>query len=43
MRDDDRERILVTGPDVDEVNIQPIDARRELRQGIELSLTLRQS
>src|SRR6266403_497458 len=40
VRDDHRKRILVTRTDVDEVNVQPIDVRHELRQGIQLRFRL---
>jgi hypothetical protein len=40
VRDYHRQRIFVTRTDVDEVNVQPIDVRRELRQGIQLRFYL---
>ena len=38
VRDDDRERIRMTRADVNEVNVDAIDRRYELRKGIELGL-----
>src|SRR5262245_45361932 len=35
VRDDDRKRILMKGPDVDEVDLHPVDGGLELRQRIE--------
>ena len=40
MGDDDRQGIRMTGADVDEVNVEPVDRRDELRQRIELRLHL---
>jgi hypothetical protein len=40
VRDDHRKRILVAGTDVNEVDVQPINVRRELRQGIQLCFHL---
>src|SRR4030095_14467679 len=36
MRDDDRQRVLMSGPHVDEVNVDSVDRRARLRQGVEL-------
>jgi len=36
--DDQRQRILVPGADVDEVDVEPVDLGDELRQGVELRL-----
>jgi hypothetical protein len=38
--DDQRQRILVLGAGVDEVNVQPVDLGQEVRQGLQLPLTL---
>src|SRR5262249_47482353 len=35
-----RQRVLVLGTDVDEVNVQPVDARYEIRKGVQARLTL---
>ena len=40
MGDDDWQGIRMTRAEVDEVNIEPVDRRDELRQGIELRLHL---
>ena len=40
MRDDERQRILVFGADVNKVNVKSIDLGDELRQGIQLRLDL---
>jgi hypothetical protein len=40
MGDDDWQSIRMTGADVDEVNVEPVDRRDELRQRIELRLDL---
>jgi NAD(P)-dependent dehydrogenase (short-subunit alcohol dehydrogenase family) len=40
VRDDERHRVLVTRLHVDEVNLEPVDRRGELRQGVELVLDL---
>jgi hypothetical protein len=40
VRDDQRERVLVLGADVDEVNVQPVDLGHEVRQGVQLPLAL---
>ena len=40
MRDDQRQRIRMLRADVDEVNVDAVDRRHELRQGIELRLRL---
>ena len=40
MGDDDGQGIRMTGADVNEVNVEPVDRRDELRQGIELRLQL---
>jgi hypothetical protein len=37
---DQRQRVLVPGPDVDEVDLDPVDLGRELRQRVELRLRL---
>jgi hypothetical protein len=34
VRDDQRQRVLMLGADVDEVNVQPVDLGDELRQGV---------
>jgi hypothetical protein len=36
--DDDRQRVLVSGADVDEVDVQPVDLGDEVRQGGQLGL-----
>jgi len=38
VRDDQRQRVLVPGPDVDEVDVQPVDLGHELRQRVQLRL-----
>src|SRR5262249_2731374 len=38
--DDDRERILVTRTDVDEVNVDSVDGRDELRKAVQLRFHL---
>ena len=35
VRDKERQRIIVVRTDVDEMNVQPVDIGRELRQGVE--------
>jgi hypothetical protein len=40
MRHDQRQRILVPRLDVDEVDVHPIDLRRELRQRVQSRLAL---
>src|SRR5258706_10602784 len=40
VRDDDGQRIRVTGADVDEVNVDSIDRRDELREAIQFLLHL---
>jgi len=35
VRDDHRERIRILRTDMDEMNIEPVDARRELWQGVQ--------
>jgi hypothetical protein len=40
MRHDQRQRVLVTRPDVDEVDVEPVEVRHELRQGIQPRLEL---
>ena len=40
VRHDQRQRVLVLGLDVDEVNIHAVDLRRELRQRVQLRLGL---
>jgi hypothetical protein len=40
MRDDDRQRVLMSGPHVDEVNVDSVDRRDELRQGVQLRFHL---
>ncbi len=35
VRDDQRQRVLVLGPDVDEVDVEPVDLGDELRQRVE--------
>ena len=40
MRDDERQRILMFRTNVDEMNVQPVDLRGELRQGVQFSLDL---
>lgn len=40
MRDDERQGILVVGTDVDEMDGQPVDFCRELRQRVEFCLSL---
>ncbi len=43
MRDDHRQRILVLGTHVDEMNVEPVDLGDEMRQGLSCASTLRQS
>ena len=38
VRDDQRQRVLVLGADVDEMNVQPVDLGHEVRQGVQLRL-----
>ena len=38
--DDQRKRILLLRPDVDEMNVEPVDVGHELRQGLELRFRL---
>ena len=38
--DDQRKRILLARPDVDEMNVEPVDVRHELREGIQLRFCL---
>ena len=38
VRDDQRQRVLVLRPDVDEVDVEPVDLGRELRERVELRL-----
>jgi len=38
VRDDQRQRVLVPGPDVDEVDVHPVDLGRELRQRVQFRL-----
>jgi hypothetical protein len=38
--DDQRQRVLVLGADVDEMNVKPVDLRCEIRQGVEFRLAL---
>jgi len=40
VRDDQRQRVLVVGADMDEVNVEPVDLGQEVRQGIQLRLAL---
>ena len=40
MRDDERHRVLVLGPYVDEVDVDPVDLGDEVRQGREALLEL---
>jgi hypothetical protein len=40
MRDDERQGVLMFRADMDEVNVEPIDARDEIRQRVELRLDL---
>ena len=40
MRDDQRERVLVLGADVDEMNVEPVDLGNEVRQGAQFRLAL---
>ena len=40
VRDDQRQRVRVARADVDEVDVDPVDRRHELREGIELRLGL---
>jgi hypothetical protein len=35
VRDDERQRVLVRGPDVDEVDVEAVDLGYELRQGVQ--------
>ena len=43
MGDDQRQRILMPGANVNEMNVQPVDLGDELWQGIQLGLAVRQS
>ena len=40
MRDDERQRVFVLRANVNEVNIEPIDLRHELRKGVKFRLAL---
>ena len=40
VRDDQRQRVLVLGADVNEMNVQPVDLGHEVRQGVQLRLAL---
>ncbi len=40
VRDDQRQRVLVPGADVDEVNVKPVDLGYEIRQGVQFRLAL---
>ena len=40
MRNDHWKRVLVTGTDVDEMNVQPVDLRYELWQGVQFRFRL---
>ena len=40
VRDDQRQRVLVLGADVDEMNVEPVDLGHEVRQGVQLRLAL---
>ena len=40
MRHDQRQRVLMPGPDVDEVDLHPVDLGRELRQRVQSRLAL---
>ena len=40
MRDDQRQRVLVRGADVDEVNAEPVDLGREVRQVVQSGFAL---
>ena len=40
VRDDERQRVVVLGANVDEVNVQPVDLGNELRQRVQLRLAL---
>ena len=40
MRNDQRQRIFVFRTNVNEVNVQPVDLRDELRQGVQFRLDL---
>ena len=40
VRDDQRQRILVTGTDVDEVDVHPVDVGDELRKRVQLRFRL---
>jgi hypothetical protein len=37
--DDQRQRVLVLGADVDEMDVKPVDLRYEVRQGVQFRLT----
>ena len=43
VRHDQRQRVLVLGPHVDEVDLDPVDLGRELRERVELRLDPRRS
>src|ERR1700749_1631260 len=40
VRDDQRQRVLMLGADVDEMNVQSVDLSDELRQGVQFGLAL---
>ena len=40
MRDDQRQRVLVLGPDVNEMDVEPANLGNEVRQAIQLRLAL---
>jgi hypothetical protein len=40
MCDDQRQRVLMLGANVDEVNLQPVDLGGVLRQGVQFRLAL---
>jgi hypothetical protein len=40
VRDDQRQRVLVLGADVDEVNVQPVDLGYEVRPGVQSRFAL---
>jgi len=40
VRDDQRQRVLVLGADVDEMNVKPVDLGYEIRQGVQFRLAL---
>jgi hypothetical protein len=38
VRDDERQGIVMTGADVNEMNVEPVDLGHEVRQGVQVGL-----